>query len=1036
MFIMWYALMSTIEAKYMRWRRVGYPALFLLFLICAASAVVPDHIQIQSDHAGEWYVANGTDSGIITISISNLSTPINGYQITFSVNNSLASVNPVSRITDINGVSTTNFLVQKTSGDVLLNASIQYRINDTNTSEPFKYKYVNLTEHIDHDTPYRISVYNYSNEMTVGSTNQIQFSFVDRWGNPIDNRHIAEQVQLTVSAPPPQNGGFLVNSSLTSQTVFSVDQYGNITANLKINSAQGWNVVMIHPFGMTTLDGQQAIPDKLLMIDGIPGIPWSIVSTVDPPNSATYADGLSQFHISYYLWDQYGNPVQNRSIQITTSIPGEDKIIGTNQDGLAMMMYGPKTSIGVIWINASALDNSSVTLNQQVRFISQEPVDMLLTASPQTMPSIDAEPGFSADVLAKVTDILGNPVENQTVTFAINNVRYDSPNYSAAATSAPYLSSTSAVTDQDGYATVAFTPGGFLLANSGNSSYNATATGRCNVTATWTNQSHSIQLVWKNYPYLSVAVSTNTSTVTVNDTVLVDIQLKGDGWALQPNPIDAVLVIDRSGSMADDSPSKISSARNAAKLFVSNMNNVSDRVAIVSFAGYTAGTQTRTDISLTHNFANVNSSIDSLSANGATETRTALKQAIDLIRSNPNSNPRAVKAIVLLTDGNWNLNGTPLGHGTGWPANETWPSGSSYSYSTSNLEPSNYMWYPGLGGTLTKSNGIYKCTNGESTDQNMTNYAIDSGIRLYMISLGSSLDTTTAIPAMKTMANASGGFYQNAPTGADLAAIYTKIAGDLQTTAGVNTGMNLKYDQIQVNYVMEPNTGNNQTLQYVPAPGISTFEDSYWVTNGTHLPTYPTTIDQTGNWSGNPRQLVFNAGTIYLNQVWEAKYLLKVMQTGNINIFGPNSTISFNAGSQTISLPDTYVSSVPNMTNTNVTTYILKYTNVTQSGDSSSGSQNPFITFNINSTYTGTMSVTEDYYIITSDLQKHQVGSRVLTPAEANQPRTFTILAAALPLGPIQFSAVMNVPDAPGPIKSPPVPINIPSSNKVYINLT
>ncbi len=1015
----------------MIWRRVGYLAVVLLFLACAASALVPDYTPVNSNHAAEWYVANGVDSGTITLRIFIHSVPISGSQITFSVNNSqLASVNPVTTTT-VNGTATTTFSGKKTSGDVLVTAAIQYKINETNSSEPIKTLYTNLTEHIDHDTPYRISVYTYSNEMTVGSTNQFQLSFLDRWGNPIDNRHIAEQVQLTVSEPPPQNGGFLYNSVFVNQTVLSVDKYGNITATIKMNSLEGWNVVMVHPL-MTTPGGLQAIPDKLLMINGIPAKPYSIASIIDPPSGETYADGQSQFHISYYIIDQYGNPVQNRSVQITTSVFGEDKIIGTDTDGLAMMMYGPKTTIGVVWINATALDNSSVKFNQQVRFLSQEPVDMLVTASPQTMPSIDASPGSSAVILAKVTDILGNPVENETITFAFDSLRYDTTNASSAATSAPSLSAGNALTDVDGNAIIQFTPGGFI-SNTSARNYTQSATGRCSVTATWEGVSHSVPLVWKNYPYLSVFVQTNTSTVTVNDTVLVDVMLKGDGWALQPNPIDVVLVIDRSGSMADSSGSnypnnntampKIVAAQNAGKTFVSKMVSARDRIGIVSYAGSTAGTGTRTDITLGSNFNSVNSSINSLQALGATETRSALKQAIDLIISKPNSNPNAVKAIILLTDGNWNWNGTPLGHGTGWPVN------ASHTFSGNNIELNDYLWYDGLGGTLTYN----KCTNGETTNQNMTNYAKNNGIRLYMISFGSGLDSN-AVAAMNTMASGTGGFYQNAPAGGDLAAIYTRIAGDLQTAAGVNTNMVERYDQVEVNYVTESNSGNTTSLQYVP----STLITSYW-TNGTTLSGYPSTINQMNNWNGNPRQLIFAAGTIYLNQIWEAKYMLKVIALGNINIFGPNSVISFNNGTQTLNLPKTYVSSIENMTNTNVTTYILTYTNVSQSASSSSnpGAENQYITFNITSTYTGLMNVTEDYYIITYDQQKHYISSRTLTPSEANRFRTFTIAIADLPAGWVSFLPVMNVQDAPGP-QVPPVQsiVHLSNPGKVYINLT
>ena len=60
-----------------------------------------------------------------------------------------------------------------------------------------------------------------------------------------------------------------------------------------------------------------------------------------------------------------------------------------------------------------------------------------------------------------------------------------------------------------------------------------------------------------------------------------------------------------------------------------------------------------------------------------------------------------------------------------------------------------------------------------------------------------------------------------------------------------------------------------------------------------------------------------------------------------------------------------------------------------------------------------------------------------LTPAEANQPRTFTIALADLPPGWVQFLPVMNAPDAPGPQVPPAQPIRfVAQPGKVYINLT
>ena len=42
----------------------------------------------------------------------------------------------------------------------------------------------------------------------------------------------------------------------------------------------------------------------------------------------------------------------------------------------------------------------------------------------------------------------------------------------------------------------------------------------------------------EDYPYLSAETSVSPNVVNVTDNVTVTLRLKGDGWALQPNPID------------------------------------------------------------------------------------------------------------------------------------------------------------------------------------------------------------------------------------------------------------------------------------------------------------------------------------------------------------------------------------------------------------------------------------------------------------------------------------------------------------------
>jgi hypothetical protein len=1019
-----------------RW--VGFLSVILLFLICTATAVVPDMpVGINSTKSDGWFVANGIDSGTITVDIRNNTTPVNGMQVTFSVNNSLlGSVNPVT-VNTANGKAATTFSVLKKSGNILIKASIRYKINDSDTNEQYKYLDISLPQKIDHDTPYRIGTYNFSNEMTVATINTVKLGFFDRWDNPVDNKRVAEQVKFSVSSPPPHDGGFWDGYHWMNTTTVSMDATGNASIAMRVNSEPGWNIIVVQPL-METPDHKPAIADKYLWIEGIPGVPWTIEAIIDPPSHQTYADGVSKIHISYLLKDQFGNNVMNRSVFVETSIPGEEKIVGTNAEGLAMLNYGPKSSIGRVWINATALDNSSVQSHEIVQFISQEASDILLTANPQTMPSRDANPGFSADLMARVVDILGNPVPNINVTFAIDtsSIRYDEPNYSI--TQSPGLSSYEAVTDEDGYAIVQFLPGAFTTNYSDTQHYDPTATGRVNATATWEDTTKSIQLVWKNYPYLSVETYTSRSQVQLNDTVDITVMLKGDGWALQPDPIDAMLCIDRSGSMLYDNPDRMYSIRQAAKVFVDKMSFSKDRVGLATFGrngyisrpGYNSGISTseinnvyiypRTysgyatiDRTLSTNFTDVKSELDKIVPDYGTPMRDSIKTSISHVATNGRS--KAVRAVIILSDGDYNWYGDPLARGT-----------------------SHTDWDATDFGDLTTN--YYKYTDLNTTNQNMSNYAKNSGVKIYSIAFASTI-STGGKTTLKTLAEGSGGKYYEA-SATNIADVYTAIAGDLKQEAGVNTGMNLKYDQVEVNYALESNTGTDPVLSYVYAPGYSTWVNSYFL-NGSvpaHSPSYPYVFDQTSDWNGNPRKLNFNVGTIYLNQVWETKYRLKVEQEGNINIFGPDSTITFNNGAATLALPKTYVSGIRNLTNTSVTTNVLKYTSITQEDPGSGGGPEAqlFITFHINSIYTGTMNLKEQYYIITNDQHKYLVGTRILTPAEASQLRTFRMRVADLPAGWVEFLPVVNVEDAPGPERPVNPPSIVPpttSPGRVYIQL-
>jgi len=67
--------------------------------------------------------------------------------------------------------------------------------------------------------------------------------------------------------------------------------------------------------------------------------------------------------------------------------------------------------------------------------------------------------------------------------------------------------------------------------------------------------------------------------------------------------------------------------------------------------------------------------------------------------------------------------------------------------------------------------------------------------------------------------------------------------------------------------------------------------------------------DQSDEWVEPDYQLHFDIGTLHINEVWETQYRLKANQTGLIKLFDDSSTLTFNNGTETIHLPDIYITS-------------------------------------------------------------------------------------------------------------------------------
>jgi hypothetical protein len=142
----------------------------------------------------------------------------------------------------------------------------------------------------------------------------------------------------------------------------------------------------------------------------------------------------------------------------------------------------------------------------------------------------------------------------------------------------------------------------------------------------------------------------------------------------------------------------------------------------------------------------------------------------------------------------------------------------------------------------------------------------------------------------------------------------------------------------------------NQTFTYVYHPTAST--KIYWQ-NGTI-----NVINQSADWAAD-NKLDFNVGTIKVGESWNATFRLRVNQSGLIDVFGHNSRVSFNGGTEILYLPQTFITVTPNLEVLNITEKEIKLEDlaVTEPGDIT-----VLLPVKWNTTYTGNETLTEKVY--------------------------------------------------------------------------
>ncbi|MGE5832146.1 MAG: VWA domain-containing protein, partial [Methanomicrobiales archaeon] len=786
--------------------------LFLLSLLVGIPVAAAVTVEVVSSQ--KWITANGLDSAYISVSVTDGGKAVSGAAVVLSVSSPWV-LRDTGGTTPAGGQIATVFLPTTKSGTAEITATV------TVPGSPIPV-IGNYSQKIDASHPMRAEK-KYKITASVGSITDITVRVTDIYGNPVTS--LMDPNLVTFNTTSSGDNTFVDPSSKkvkVKNLAIALNDTGYASVGFAVSTHPGDNFLYITP--------PSPLPPSLIKIRGIADLPpASITQTVTPGGKPpTLPTSTAKFIIEYELTDTYGNPSTNQYLNISTNA-GESRTILSNNAGNVIISYGPKATAGRYTITATSQADPNISVVQLVQFLAGDPTNMLLTASPQSMASLDVDPGTVSSLIAKVVDASGNPRGGQTVSFSIQP---PVKNGSYIQTSLPYLDrktytigdEVTAITDENGLATVDFYPGAFF-SNTSDPRFSTMAVATATVRAKWSSVTRTMDLSYKNFPYLSVYTSVDPSTVETNRTVDVTIRVKGDGYALQPKPVDVYMVLDRSGSMLTDYQDRMVVLMKAAETFATKFNYTTDQLGQFSFgekgsvdatwdnncgkdgdssddAAYASKNYPGSprsysdyafmDIGLSRSPANIASAIKATVPGGYTPMRYALKQSIAALINDKNKG--VVKALVLFSDGDYNYFGDPLARGS---------VGSTDPTSYDDLNP-DYVSFSGV------------------SSQNMAVYAKANNIKIFTIGYGAQL-SSGGRDTLQKIATTTGGKYYYASTGDDLASVFTDIAGALKDTAGVATYVALDFSKVEVTDVKGVQVGTGSSVfKYERIPWKST----------------------------------------------------------------------------------------------------------------------------------------------------------------------------------------------------------------------
>jgi von Willebrand factor type A domain len=635
-------------------------ALVLLVLLTSAGAAL--NLGISSEKA--WVVAGGD--------VAKVSLEIRGGSGSFAITASTApdgmcTVNPTSLTTTSNRPPPLELRSRERSGVCELSVSVTDTSGTTVTQK--------LLQNIDHTTPMtweRIA----QQSATVGTVIPVGVRLRDVYGNPVENRNVAETVTFSTSG----SSGFVDGpsskpASRTGSATAPVDGNGIASVWYYVGSFDSPNYITVKPPG-------EIGPQIMTIVGLLDGAPSIISSRVSPSSTAIpwiFADGSSKFIVTYTVLDASGFPVEAAGVRVSTS-EGATLDLLTNSLGQASYYYGPFSMAGKHTVTGALAGNPRVTVINTMETVAMGPDHLLATGNPLSMPSLDVSASSRSTISGRVSDAVGNPAKNEKVTFQLTAI---APHKALKAD--PYLtdgkktytmgSPVTVTTNNDGNAVITFVPGRFASSLS-DKDYDPAARTTATVTATWGSKTETLTLTFQRSGALFLQTTVEPRVLAVGDTFDVTVNVSGDGKMIRKNPVQVMLVDDCSGSMRSrmpDGKTRFYWVQQASYGFLQTMNADTDKVGLTTFHTWATHEQ-----DLTSDFPTVAKKIDGVQipvANawtvgkgpeGYTNIREGLFNATSYLKNYGNKDPKVTKAIILLTDGTWNYGGTPLATGRGY----------------------------------------------------------------------------------------------------------------------------------------------------------------------------------------------------------------------------------------------------------------------------------------------------------------------------------------------------------------------------------